>query len=904
VAGGGAVTTRTAYRFFFLPLNIWLLLLRMRYGGLLLVLLILGCSAERQNFLARNYHTFVSYFNGYYHADKRFRTAQAEIELKTPDPTEGYVRVFPLIDPAIAREHYGRLEEATKKCEVIIFRHKNGKYIDDCRTLIGQCWVLRSNLPNAEQNFTYVLSAFPKTPLRPKVYWWEAYAALHDNNPYRAETRLTEILKMPAKEVPKQLRAEADVLLAQALIDKGEPALAIKFLERSAGKLNSRIRRARAFYLLGQLYLEQSKPDAALQAFQKVVRLNPTNQLTFQAQLQKSLLAGSRDPRLIRRLERMAQQARYEDYRDQIYYRLGHIALESKNYETALAYFKKAGSAGNSPARALAHYEAGNLYFMQYQDLSSAQKHYDSAATLIPEKHPRAPEIKAVQSRFQEYGRLRTEVRLYDSLLTLSGLSPEELDRALEAYIQSEVSRRAAEKARQQAQTQEASATSPNPLLQQRQGSSGGGFYFDNPMLVSQGKQEFKRQWGDRPDEDHWRRRQKTTVATTSATSGETPKSTSESDSTKVVWPDDPAALTPQKVALLKRQLRATIPQSPTQKRALEDSLITSALLLAQLYQEAFQRPDSAKKIYTWLYHRLPHRSEAQAPALYGLYVLTAGTPEAEKPKQELLSRYPDSEYAQRLRGGRRLDEKSTVEDIHAALLEAYEREEYETVVGFAKVTQNRWEKTASEPAIRYLLAAALTHLQNYEEAKAHLRLLIQNFPQAPCTPTAQKLLARLEKGQTQLLAEANPTPAAPSATAPTPPSSTSSSSTPFSLEPRSNEPILVLLLVPKDRIASDDLKQHLARTHQTAFADSRLNLVVFLYEQSYHLAYIAQFSDYRAADAYISTIASQPWFQSLQLRPNQDIFPITQSNFRIAYTQKRLHEYAAFFAQNRPQSR
>jgi hypothetical protein len=74
VAGGGAVTTRTAYRFFFLPLNIWLLLLRMRYGGLLLVLLILGCSAERQNFLARNYHTFVSYFNGYYHADKRFRT--------------------------------------------------------------------------------------------------------------------------------------------------------------------------------------------------------------------------------------------------------------------------------------------------------------------------------------------------------------------------------------------------------------------------------------------------------------------------------------------------------------------------------------------------------------------------------------------------------------------------------------------------------------------------------------------------------------------------------------------------------------------------------------------------------------------------------------------------------------
>ncbi len=875
----------------------------MRYGGLLLVLWLLGCGAERQNFVARNYHTLVSYFNGYYHADKRFRTAQAEIELKTPDPTEGYIRVFPLVEPSIAREHYTRLEEATKKCEVIIFRHKNGRYIDDCRTLIGQCWVLRSNLPNAEQNFSYVLSAFPETPLRPKVYWWEAYLALHDNNPYRAETRLTEILNMPERKVSRKLRAQTDALLAQALVEKGEPALAVKFLERSAPKLDSRIRRARAYYLLGQLYMAQNKLELAIEAFQKVVRINPTNQLTFQAQLQKSLLVGAKDPRFLKRLERMAQQTRYEDFRDQIYYRLGHIALEAKNYEAALNYFKKAGSAGNSPARALAHYEAGNIYFMHYQDIVSAQKHYDSAATWIPEKHPQAAEIKAVQSRFQEFGRLRREVKVYDSLLTLSGLSSEALDRVLEAYIQSEVSRRAAEKARREAQAVGAPSPAPNPFLQQTLGgSAGGGFYFDNPMLVNQGKQEFKRLWGDRPDEDHWRRRQKGASVAASSPTGQSRAPSSETDTTKVVWPDDPAALTPQKVAELKRRLRASIPQSPSQKRAIEDSLIVSALLLAQLYQEAFQRPDSAKKTYTWLYHRLPHRSEAQAPALYGLYVLHYGTPEANRYKQELLSRYPDSEYAQRLRGGPRFDEKSAVEDIHAALLEAYQQEEYHTVVGFAQATETRWAKSSSEPAIRYLMAAALLHLQKYEEAKTHLRQIVQHHPQAPCASTAQKLLARLENGQTQLISEASP---GPSSTSAAPANSTSSPGpSPFSLQQKANEPILVLLLVPKDRISNEDLKQHIARTNQTAFADSRLNLVVFLYEQAYHLAYIAQFSDYRAADAYVSTLSAQPWFQNLQLKPYQDIFPITQSNFRIAYTQKRMHEYAAFFSQNRAQLR
>ena len=874
----------------------------MRYGGLLLVLLLLGCGAERQNFVARNYHTLVSYFNGYYHADKRFRTAQAEIELKTPDPTEGYVRIFPVIDPNIAREHYTRLEEATKKCEVIIFRHKNGRYIDDCRTLIGQCWVFRSNLPNAEQNFSYVLNAFPQTPLRPKVYWWEAYLALQDNNPYRAETRLTEILSMPAKEMSKRLRAQTDALLAQALVEKGEPDLAVKFLERSAPKLDSRIRRARAYYLLGQLYTAQNKPEMAIKAFQKVVQINPTNQLTFQAQLQKSLLVGAKDPRLLKRLERMAQQARYEDFRDQIYYRLGRIALEAKNYEAALNYFKKAGSAGSSPARALAHYEAGNIYFMHYQDIASAQKHYDSAATWIPEKHPQAAEIKAIQSRFQEFGRLRQEVKTYDSLLKLSALSSEALDRVLEAYIQSEVSRRAAEKARQQTQTAGGASVAPNPFLQQTLGGSGGGggFYFDNPMLVSQGKQEFRRLWGDRPDEDHWRRRQKGGTATASGTAGQSKAQTSDADTTKVLWPDDPAALTPQKVAELKRRLRASIPQSPSEKRAIEDSLIVAALLLAQLYQEAFQRPDSAEKTYLWLYQRLPHRAEAQAPALYGLYVLHYGRAEANRYKQELLSRYPDSEYAQRLRGGSRFNEKNIVEDIHAALLEAYQQEDYQTVIGFAQATQERWAKSPSEPAIRYLIAAALVHLQKPEEAKTHLREIVQNYPQSPCTPTAQKLLSRIEKGQTQLIAEASPPPSS----TPTPDAPSSAGAPAFALQQKANEPILVLLLVPKDRTTNDELKQHIARTNQTAFADSRLNIVVFLYEQNYHLAYIAQFSDYRAADAYISTLSSEPWFQNLQLKPYQDIFPITQSNFRIAYTQKRMHDYATFISQNRAQLR
>jgi|GEM_PF-1195458 len=867
-----------------------------------------GCSSEKNSALARSWHTFVSYFNGYYHAEQRFRLAQQAIEATSPEPAEGFAMVYPRLDPNICRSQYSRLEEATKKCEVIIFRHKNGKYIDDSRTLIGQCWVLRNNLPNAEMNFSYVLNAFPNTPLRAKIYWWQAYAALQEDNPYRAETRLTQALDLEAKQL-KRYKPHIDALLAQTLVVKGQPAEAIRFLERSVKRLDTRLRRARGYYLLGQLYLHQNQPALAEAAFQKVFRLNANNALTFQSQFQLSLLRGASDPRLIRRLEKMAQTARYEDYRDQIYYRIGQIYAEKGQYEAALQAYQKAGAAGQSPARALAHYEAGNLYFSKLENLEAAQKHYDTAATLIPEKHPRASEIKALQARFKEYALLKERLKRSDSLLWLAEMTPEERDRALEAYIQAEVTRRALERVRKAQEAASSTPTPPpNPFLQQpsQSGARASGFYFDNPIQITNGRQEFVRLWGDRPDEDHWRRRNK--AALPAADRSDPSKTRQEADSLTVEWPEDMAQLTPQRVRELKKKLLATIPQNAAQKHAVEDTLIASAIGLAQLYTEVFSRPDSARRLYQWLRQRLPHRSEAQVPALYGLYVLSRGTSEAETYKHELLHKYPESEYSRLLlAGGKAFTPTTATLDIHEALLRSYQEGEYETVVAFGEATQDRWRGTPSEPGILYLIAAAYVHRKEPHKAKPMLQTLLEKHPQSSCAPLATKLLDRLNRGQTELLAEAQPvsSPASHSA-------SSAGQSSPvkeanfsgFSAQTRPGETILVVLLVPKDKIPSETLKQHLARSNERLFGEQRLNMVVFLYNNTHHLAYIAQFPDYRSAEAYIQAIEGEPWYAQLGVRSPQEFFPISQANFRVAFTQKRMQDYAAFFAQNRGQFR
>lgn len=862
---------------------------RMKYkwGVLLGLIGVLGCSAERNTALSRTWHTFVSYFNGYYHANQRFKLAQREIELQTPEPNEGWVSVFPLVDPNYARSQYNRLEEATKKCEVIIFRHKNGKYIDDSRTMIGKAWLLRSNLSNAEMNFNYVLNAFPETPLRPWIYWWQAYAALHDENPYRAETQLLEALKLPESQL-KSARPYIEVLLAQIWASKEEQrGQAIKFLERSAKKLDTRLRRARAYYLLGQLYEAQNNLSQAYRAYRKAARLNPTNALSFKAHFQLSMLGKGSEADLIRKLERMAKTARYEDYRDQIYYRIAQLYRKQGQYKAALEAYKKAGSSGNSSARALAHYEAGNLYFMQFHDLAAAQRHYDTAATLIPANHSQAAEIKMLQARFKEYALLRDKVHRSDSLLRLGDLPLEERERIIEAYIHSEISRRAAEKARQQ--TQMLSPTMPpSPFLSTTSSGRGGGFYFDNPIQVANGKEEFKRLWGERVDEDHWRRSQKTSTATLQRKENETQQQSA--DSLQIEWPDDPAQLTPSRLQALKKQLLATVPETPSQRKALEDTLITSALSLAQLYVEAFGKKDSALAIYRWLLQRVPHRSDACAPALYGLYALSSGSPQAQTYKAELLQKYPDSEYA-RLLSGKAFFQDAPVSDIHQAILESYQKGEYTSVIAFAEVTKRRWEGTSSEPAILYLIAAAHVHLGENPAARLLLDTLVRKHSGSTCAALAQKLLSFLEHGL-----PASPPPSTDSQVS----ASASPSFSDFQLQPSPGEPILVLLLVERSRISSEELKVKLSRTNERYFGEQRLSMVVFLYNDTHHLAYIAQFPDYKAAEAYIQTIQGESWLQQLNLRVPQDIFPISQSNFRIAFTQRKMQEYAYFYAQQR----
>ncbi|MGQ9862890.1 MAG: type IX secretion system periplasmic lipoprotein PorW/SprE [Bacteroidia bacterium] len=840
---------------------------------------LMGCGAERQNVVARSYHTFVSYFNGYYHAEKKFREAQDKIEQSMPLPSEGWLPIYIKVDPTHAKPSYTLLEEAAKKCEVIIFRHKNGNYVDDSRALIGRTWVYRGNLVNARMNFDYVLLAFPRTPLRASIYWWQAYSALQEDNLYGAENALAKADQLSEKEFPKKWHPAYDALRAQMYAQKGEISLALHFLSRSVHKLRPRYLRARGYYFLGQLYAAQEKRKEAYQAFQKVYRMNVSNGLTFQAQFQKTLLGVAGSDVSLKELQKMARQKRYEEYWDHLYYRMGELYLSRKDYPSALEAFLAAGrqkQAAVPVMRSLGYYQAGILYFEHFGSLDRAQEVFDTAATLIPESHLRAKEIKLLAGRFKQYALRKKQIATLDSLLSLARLSPEAQRAHVESHIQAEIQKR-----RQQKTTPSIVNPNlqPNPFFMQNQ--AGAGFYFDNPMLVENGKREFVRLWGERKDEDHWRRKNKQAVFS-SASSSKDPFADLEN-------------LTPEKLEKLRDSYLAQIPKTPQQIANVEDSLIEAALHLRQIYFEVFQKPDSAYALDKWLIKRFPQRLKAVLPAAYGL--ATSNLPEAPTYRALILEKYPDSEYARLLRGEKKVAPSTGFDKAYATLLEAYNNNEYPTVIGFGEYLVSRFAELDQVVYVYYLVAAAYTHQQEYDSALKYLDIMEKRFSKSSLAPQAKKLRQLIQgarKGK-----EPAPSPIASSNSLvqqkPSEPNLQG-----FSAHLKSNEVALVVFLVPQENISSDELKQRLRKFHEQYFAGQGLNLSVFLYERIYHLAYISQFPDYRTADVYTQALERESWVRELVAEPSRAIFFISQSNFRVAFTQRRLEDYAEYYMRNR----
>ncbi|MFW5658951.1 MAG: hypothetical protein ACOCZ8_03100, partial [Bacteroidota bacterium] len=120
-----------------------------------------------------------------------------------------------------------------------------------------------------------------------------------------------------------------------------------------------------------------------------------------------------------------------------------------------------------------------------------------------------------------------------------------------------------------------------------------------------------------------------------------------------------------------------------------------------------------------------------------------------------------------------------------------------------------------------------------------------------------------------------------------------------FEVKQRANEPIFAVVFVDRDRIKNSELSAIISDFNKAKYPERQLRANAFFYKtdsvQKWML-YISQFPDYPTGDQYVESIKNHAKITTLMSEPGVDAMFISPANFRVAFSQKRFHDYQAFY--------
>ena len=166
----------------------------------------------------------------------------------------------------------------------------------------------------------------------------------------------------------------------------------------------------------------------------------------------------------------------------------------------------------NGKTKGLAFYKLGEIY-SDKNEYEIAQAYYDSTVAFLSTEHPEYDRILLTANSLTQMMRDITIIETQDSLQKFSQKPKKEQEKIIDMLIEDLIQAEIDEKRQKQLEESQAQANKFSQNNQINRNITKGEWYFYNPAAVGFGASEFKKIWGDRKNEDDWRRKDKTSVA-------------------------------------------------------------------------------------------------------------------------------------------------------------------------------------------------------------------------------------------------------------------------------------------------------------------------------------------------------------------------------------------------------
>lgn len=733
-----------------------------------------GCSTTRNTAGTRFYHSMVSHYNIWYNGNNAYKDGYSEQEKAHK---ENYLEVIPPLisyNSESIKQGNGKFELAIEKAQKGIKFHsisvppkkKNGQLSSkekayrqrgEFNPFMWKMWMLMADAQQQKGDFleaagtySYMTKMFSfdnDIVTQARIGMARCYSLLGWD--YQADQAFAEC---QSSTMSPALQNQYHMALGAHLVKQERYKEGIPHIEQGIERRSrTKTEKYREDYLLGQLYFQTGQNEKAYRSFSKVIKRNPPYQTDLNARIaQTETMVGKGNA--LKKLQRLTKNNNNQPYLDRIYYAIGNIYLSRKDTVSTLKNWELGAAQGESASaeKGLLYLHMATVYW-QKKDYSNAGRCYSEAIGLINKQHPEYQTIKLRSEYLDNLSEHINNIVLQDSLLHLSTLSPDRITAIIDAVIEREM----AEKAQQEKEKQEQEKkNSINSLRESMSVSTenDGSWYFYNKSLVSQGIKQFQEKWGNRTDQDDWRRSNKSATAQfiqkTDSTISEENSTISPETEAQAQEPVDYGSEYDQST------YRANIPFTAEQKKQCTD-ILTDALLKAGLiYKDNLAEYGMAEEMLSRVSFEYPYcREDLQSLYnLFLLYSLTGNYNKAQSCKDSLSARYPDNkitltvndpDFEENARYG-----KHREDSLYAETYIAYTQGDFDLVISNCKKSQATYP--AGNHRAKFLFIEAMLNLQNgnTEDFLEILKNIIETYPSNEITELSMIIYQGVEDGR------------------------------------------------------------------------------------------------------------------------------------------------------------
>lgn len=678
-----------------------------------------------------------------------------------------------------ATEQTGNFKRAEEKATKAIQKHsmniagnEKNPQMDEAYLLLGKSRYYENRYLPALEAFNYILLKYPASDKIDDAKIWREKTNIRLDNEVIAIRNLKELIKQKREVMDEQTFADANAMLAAGYMRLQENDSAVTVLKNAAAFTKKKEEKARYHFILGQLQSKLNRTDSAYAEYQRVIDMKRKSPRRYVIQAH-AMQAGQFDYNkgdtlaFMNKYRALLEDRENRPYLDIINHQVGLFYDKQKDSRNAIEFYNRSLDA-NSKDRYLTASNYRNIGEIKFKEAqyATAGMYYDSTLVFLDNRGREYRSIKKKRDNLADVIKYEAIAKTNDSIITVVMMD----DAGRKAYYENHIAKlkdkEAAEKLRleKEARKQENLAASGNSFGAPNMDFMGGGakpassstgslngasgpqknagraakFYFYTDATVAFGKQEFKRKWGNRPYSENWRwSSEQANKAAANAIDGDSIFAGIEG---KLPKGEKDKAVEPRFMPDFY------ISQLPTEQKVI-DSLVTERNFanyqLGSIYKEKFKEYRlAANKLETLLQSQPEER--LILPSKYNLYKIyeIIDPAKAELYKQQILSQYPDSRYAEIIRNPASDTAKNLAPDAaYDQLFKKYNQGEIREV--YAQIDEYIETYTGEEIVSKFelLKAQAGARLHGIEEYKKGLNFVALNYPNSIEGKTSEALL-------------------------------------------------------------------------------------------------------------------------------------------------------------------